>query len=198
MLDDGNLDLRGNGFRTYTYDDDDDDALEKALDTFEKRAAALEAHATYDRKGKGCRICFISMQMDWDAVMERARRMHARQEKQGREGRTYITAIDARKLAQKKWNLLRMADELEVHNVELEYYVPGGAPWNHRWYQDEVLAIDQIPRDCILGTFILEEKEDWQTGATTWRDTRLIPELQRRLGFSEIFKAFSPELFKTS
>ena len=126
--------------------------------------------------------------------------MHARQT--GREARTYITAIDARKLAQKKWNLLRMADELEVHNVELEYYVTGGAPWNHRWYQDEVLAIDQIPGDCILGTFILEDKEDWWTGATTWRDTHLIPELQRRLGFSgilsEIFKAFPPELFKTS
>ena len=75
MLDDGSLDPQGNGFRTTTHDDD---ALEEAFQIFEKRAAALEAHATYDAKRQGYNVCFISMQMDWDALIERACKISAR------------------------------------------------------------------------------------------------------------------------
>lgn len=196
LLDDGNLDPRGSGFHTHTYDDDD--ALEQVLDTLEKRAAALEAHATYDKKKEGYKVCFISMQMDWDALMERARKIHNRRKDISLEGYTYITAIDAQKLSQKKWNLLRMADELEAGNIQLEGYISGGAPWNHRWYQHEVLAIDRIPGDCILGTFRLEDKVNWQTGATSWRDEELVPRLKSCLGMTGIPEGFSPELFRTS
>ncbi len=197
LLDDGNLDPQGNGFHTYVYDDEDDDALEQDLDTLEKRAAALEAHATYDKKKKGYKVCFVSMQMDWDALMERARKIHNRRKELSLEGYTYITAIDAQKLSQKKWNLLRMAEELEAGNIQLEHYIPGGAPWNHRWYKDEVLAIDRIPGDCILGTFRLEDKDNWQMGATSWRDEEFVPRLENLLGMTDI-PGFSSELFMTS
>ena len=56
-----------------------------------------------------------------------------------------------------------MADELRAGNIQLEDYVTGGA--SHHFYEDEVLAIHHIPEDCIVGTFRLEEKEDWNSGA---------------------------------
>lgn len=47
-----------------------------------------------------------------------------------------------------------VADEIKANNSKLEYYVPGGVPWDDRGYQNEILAIVQIPRDRTLGTFV--------------------------------------------
>lgn len=188
FLDDGNIDPQGKGFQLPLSEDHE--AFEQIFETCDKRVVALKAHATY----KDYDACFISMQMDWHALIERGRRLHTRRK---RTGYTYITAIDAKKLAQKKWTLLRMADELKAANIQLDGYV-AGEPWYHRWYQDEVLAISQIPQDCIIGSFELEEKENWWMGAEKWRDEILIPKLKQRLGLTTLPKWPSPELFKTS
>ncbi len=134
------FDPQRDGFDSSAYENDD--VLEQDLNTLDKRAAALKAHATY----KNYNVCFISMQMDWNALMERARRLHSR-----REGRGYtcIGAIDAQKLAQKRWKLLRMADELEAGDLRFEHYIPG-KPWHHEGYKDEVLTIHRIRGDCTL------------------------------------------------
>ena len=90
-----------------------------------------------------------------------------------------------------------MADELEADDIRFEHYIPG-KPWHHEWYKDEVLAIHQIPRDCILGIFRLEDEYSWQTGATTWRDERLVTQLNRLLGRSSLPEEVLPELFTRS
>lgn len=179
---------RGDGFESSAFENDD--VLEQELNTFDKRAVALTAHATY----KHYNVCFVSMQMDWNALMVQARKRNTRR---GGRGYTYITAIDAQKLAQKPWKLLRMADELEAGDLRFEHYI-AGEPWRHEYYRDEVLAIHRIPRDCVLGTFRLEDKDNWQMGATTWRDEVFVPQLNEKLGLSSLPKGFAPELFKRS
>ncbi|KAL8779174.1 MAG: hypothetical protein Q9213_007060 [Squamulea squamosa] len=178
------------GFETGQFETTE--SLKRALDVFEERAGALQAHATWVRY----RVCLISMQMSWTAVMEQARKIHDRRVRRGLVGYIYVTAIDARKLAQGRWKLLRMADELEVHNLELDHYISGGQPWYHRWYRDEVLAIDRIPADCILRTFRLESKMDWQSGAEVWRDKTFVPTLEEALGFSNLPRGLVPALFQ--
>ena len=190
LLDDSHLNPRAKEFCTGAFTDDN--ALEQALDSLDKRAAALEHHATYVDYD----VCFISMQMDWHSLMNQARRLHHRECRRG-AGYTYITAINARRLSQKKWKLLRMGDELKAGNIRLEHYITGGAPWQHELYKDEVLAVERIPEDCILSTFRLEDIHNWQTDATTWRDEYLIPELKKQLGWPTI-PGFSPKLFKSS
>ena len=188
LLDDSHLNPQAKEFCTGTFVDDN--ALEQALDSLDKRAAALEHHATYLNYD----VCFISMQMDWHSLMNQATRLHQRRR---RAGYTYITAINAQRLSQKKWKLLRMGDELKAANIRLEQYITGSAPWQHKYYKDEVLAIERVPEDCIITTFRLEDIPNWQKDTTTWRDECLIPELQKKLDRPNT-PWFSPTLFQTS
>ena len=56
--------------------------------------------------------------MDWDVSTERSRRRHSRREGKGHSCiNTCISAIDARKLAQKQWDLPRMGDGFDVGSL---------------------------------------------------------------------------------
>ena len=168
--------------------------FESTLDSFEKRQVRLEAHAT--NRYNNAEDCFVSMTTDWEEVMRHARRLHDNQRREG-GGYTYLTAINAEKLIENSpWKVLSMAEEMERYHVDLSWYNITGKPWEHQWYQDEILAIGSIPNNCIITTFRVEGMPDWQTGAYAWRDQTLIPHLYQQWGFVEGSPFPKPFLFK--